>query len=313
MKRPIALMLVALALSAPCAALATPGPVTYIAALSDRDFYSDGAQSPDLVELGRLLFFDKLLSGNRNIACATCHHPTLGTSDNLALPLGEGAKGLGKQRRANASDPLLGRVPRNSQALYLLGAKEYRTMFHDGRLEADADTGWASGFWSPAREQLPAGLDHVLAAQAMFPVISAIEMAGHKGENEIANAVAVDRLAGKDGAWDLLAKRLQNTPGYASAFAVAFDDISEPSDITFVHAANAIAAFETIAFRADNSPFDAYLRSGDRSHLSASANAGMDLFYGKAGCSQCHSGALQTDHEFHAIAMPQIGPGKNDG
>ncbi len=36
----------------------------------------------------------------------------------------------------------------------------------------------------------------------------------------------------------------------------------------------------------------------------------MDLFYGSAGCSTCHSGQFQTDHRFHAIAMPQIGPGK---
>jgi cytochrome c peroxidase len=39
----------------------------------------------------------------------------------------------------------------------------------------------------------------------------------------------------------------------------------------------------------------------------------MWLFYGQAGCSECHSGKFQTDHEFHAVAMPQIGPGKGDG
>ena len=39
----------------------------------------------------------------------------------------------------------------------------------------------------------------------------------------------------------------------------------------------------------------------------------MELFYGKAGCASCHTGTFQTDHDFHAIAMPQIGPGKSDG
>jgi cytochrome c peroxidase len=39
----------------------------------------------------------------------------------------------------------------------------------------------------------------------------------------------------------------------------------------------------------------------------------MSLFYGKAGCAACHTGAFLTDHDFHAIAMPQIGPGKGDG
>ena len=30
-------------------------------------------QNPAQVALGRALFFDKILSGNRDIACATCH------------------------------------------------------------------------------------------------------------------------------------------------------------------------------------------------------------------------------------------------
>jgi cytochrome c peroxidase len=39
----------------------------------------------------------------------------------------------------------------------------------------------------------------------------------------------------------------------------------------------------------------------------------MRLSYGKAGCAACHSGACQADQSYHAIAMPQIGPGKGDG
>ena len=40
---------------------------------------------------------------------------------------------------------------------------------------------------------------------------------------------------------------------------------------------------------------------------------GYQVFVGKGNCSSCHSGALQTDHQFHAIGIPQIGPGKGDG
>lgn len=46
--------------------------------------------------------------------------------------------------------------------------------------------------------------------------------------------------------------------------------------------------------------------------MSGAAKRGMRLFYGKAGCAKCHSGKFMTDHGFHAIAMPQIGPGKGD-
>jgi len=115
------------------------------------------------------------------------------------------------------------------------------------------------------------------------------------------------------GVWDLLARRLGEIPEYVDRFRDAYpEEIRDSGDITFVHAANAIAAFETVAFRADQSRFDRFLR-GDRSALSETERRGMELFYGEAGCASCHSGPLQTDHEFHAIAMPQIGPGKADG
>lgn len=282
-------------------------------AIEDSDFYFDGAVDPAKFELGRSLFFDKILSGNKNIACSTCHHPSQGTSDGLALPLGEGARGFGPERQVGAEQPVLGRVPRNSQALYMLGAREFDSLFHDGRVEPDPQHTWPSGFWSPAREQLPAGLDNALAAQAMFPVTSPIEMAGHKGENPVATAVANDLLGGPEGVWALLARRLQAIPDYVALFRAAYPDIEHAQDITFVHAANAIAAFEASAFRADESPFDLYLRTNDKRSMSLRARRGMDIFYGRGGCSTCHSGKFLTDQQFHAIAMPQIGPGKDDG
>ena len=49
--------------------------------------------------LGRLLFYDKVLSGNRNISCGTCHNHTHAGTDGLSLGVGEGGIGLGPQRR----------------------------------------------------------------------------------------------------------------------------------------------------------------------------------------------------------------------
>ena len=278
------------------------------AALKDSDFLYNGGPSAALAELGRLLFFDPILSGNRNISCGTCHDPMLATGDGLALPIGEGGSGRGKTRRTR--DGVLGRVPRNSQPLFNIGAREYIAMFHDGRLEPDSAHTFRSGYWSPAREHLPAGLDSLLAAQAMFPVLSPVEMAGHKGENAVATAVAEDRPGD---AWDLLAQRLRETPGYVARFTAAFQEVRHAGDITMVHAARALAAFQTVAFRSQGSPFDRYLESGDPAALPPHARRGMALFYGKAGCAACHSGPLLTDHAFHAIAMPQIGPGKGHG
>jgi cytochrome c peroxidase len=263
------------------------------------------------VELGRQLFFDKILSGNLNTSCATCHHVLTDTGDGLSLPVGEGGSGLGVTRNTGlGSDAVHERVPRNAPPVFNLGAAAFTRMFHDGRVEVDLS--FPSGIASPAGVDLPEGLDGVLAAQAMFPVTSATEMAGQAGENPIADAAAIGDLAGVNGVWAQLAQRLQAIPGYVDQFVAVYDDVEVAGDITFVHAANAIAAFEGDAWRATNSPFDRFLR-GERGAMSRSAIRGMRLFYGKANCASCHSGTFQTDMDFHAIAMPQIGPGRGDG
>ncbi|MGB8624375.1 MAG: cytochrome-c peroxidase, partial [Paracoccaceae bacterium] len=95
---------------------------------------------PDMakVKLGRLLFYDPILSGNRNVACATCHHPRFGTSDGLSLGLGDGGIGLGPDRKPDPRNMPEQRVPRNAPGLFNLGAAQFTRMFHDGRLEEDA-------------------------------------------------------------------------------------------------------------------------------------------------------------------------------
>ena len=275
-----------------------------LASLSDEDFREDGRPAADKVALGQLLFFDKVLSGNKNIACATCHHPVANSGDALSLSVGAGGVGLGAERVPGAT--ALERVPRNAPALFNLGARSFTALFHDGRVAVDANQ--PSGFASPAGADLPAGLDNVLAAQAMFPVTSATEMAGQPGENPMGDAAAVGPVP----VWDGLAARLRAIPDYVTRFVAVFDDVDEAGDISFVHAANAIAAFEATGFRADNAPFDRYL-AGDSGAMSPAAQRGYDLFAGAAGCVDCHNGPLLTDQGFHAIAMPQIGPGKGDG
>lgn len=49
-----------------------------------------GPPSPAKAELGRLLFWDPILSGDRDVACATCHDPAKGYSDALATSVGTG-------------------------------------------------------------------------------------------------------------------------------------------------------------------------------------------------------------------------------
>ena len=279
---------------------------SFPSAASTGDFVNGGIPDAAKFQLGRLLFFDKILSGNRNISCATCHHSHLALGDGLSLSLGEGATGLGLTRTpGEVSAGVQERVPRNAPHLFNLGATEFTTLFHDGRVSVDASE--PSGFAAP--ESLPDGLDNVLAAQAMFPVTSATEMAGSPGSNPVADLVAAGDVRG---VWDRLARRVRSVTGYVPLFINVFPDVATPSDITFVHIANAIAEFEAQAWKTTATPFDRYL-DGEPDAMSGAAQRGMRLFYGRARCAQCHSGTFQTDHDFHAIAMPQIGPGKGDG
>lgn len=260
---------------------------------------------PDLnsVELGQLLFYDPILSGNKNISCATCHHPDLGTSDGLSLGIGEGGLGLGPERRLDPENTPEQRIPRNSPGLWNLGATEFTTFFHDGRLEADPTQ--PNGIRTPLGTHMRPGFQSALAAQAMFPVLSPDEMAGHYSENDVSKAVRLGLLTQQGGAWDLIAARVAAIPEYRQRFGV----IAPDAEITFTAIANAIADFIAFEWRADNSPFDRAMRG--EGELPEDAETGMGLFYGKAGCSTCHSGWFQTDHGFHSIAVPQIGPGKS--
>jgi len=271
--------------------------------LSDGDFRPVRGEE---AALGQLLFYDPLLSGNKEVACATCHHPSLGTGDGLSLSLGDGGKGLGLKRVVDSQNLPEQRVPRNAQPLFNLGAKQIRALFHDGRVEVDAAR--ASGLRTPLEDEMIGGFASIISAQTMFPVLSSDEMAGHYSENNISQAVRRGTLTGKNGAWDLIAQRVAKVPQYANDFVAVYPHINRPDDIAFTDVSNAIAVFMELEWRSDTAPFDAVLRG--QGSLSTDAGKGMELFYGAAGCASCHSGALLTDHGFHAMGQPQLGPGK---
>lgn len=260
-------------------------------------------QNAEEVALGRLLFYDPILSGGGQVSCASCHHPAFGTSDALSLGMGDGATGLGPDRRPDPENLPEQRIPRNAQALFNLGATEFTHLFHDGRLEADPAR--PSGLRTPLEDEMVQGFSGALSAQNMFPVLSPDEMAGHYGESDVSTAVRRGMLTGAGGAWDIVARRVAAIPAYRAAFDGV---IGAGTPIRFTDISNALAAFIAWEWRADDSPFDRFLRDG--TPLPEDAATGMALFYGKAGCADCHAGRFQTDHGFHAIAMPQIGPGK---
>jgi parallel beta-helix repeat protein len=95
------------------------------------------------VELGRLLYYDPVLSGDHTQSCATCHHPDLGFSDGRNLSMGFGGEGVGPDRK---------------------GGKEVKRA---------APTTWNAAF---NHKQFWDGRANDLEDQARFPITSADEM-----------------------------------------------------------------------------------------------------------------------------------------
>src|SRR5262245_28389387 len=63
---------------------------------------ADNPGTPEKVALGRLLYFDPVLSGANDISCASCHHPDLGFTDGRGLAMGKGGHGVGPARAGGA-------------------------------------------------------------------------------------------------------------------------------------------------------------------------------------------------------------------
>src|SRR5881227_982322 len=87
-------------------------------------------QAAALVDLGQALMFDKILSGNRDIACATCHLPAQHAADGLSLAIGTGGTGAGPSRTLGPGRQF---VPRSAPSLLNAGLG-LNYLFWDGQI-----------------------------------------------------------------------------------------------------------------------------------------------------------------------------------
>ena len=128
-------------------------------------------------KLGRALFFDPILSGNRDVSCATCHLLRHGTSDGLPFSIGTGGIGVGNERVPAVGRP---QQPRNALDLWNRDNNRVTSMFWDGGVEVLDPVGRV--FRSPLGQLLPTGLDNLMAVQALFPLARIDEMLGDSGD-----------------------------------------------------------------------------------------------------------------------------------
>ncbi len=255
---------------------------------------------PALVQLGQALAFDKVLSGNRDISCMTCHLPVHGTSDGRSLSVGQGATGLGPGR----VHPNGAFIPRNAPALFNLTSLS--SLFWDGRVSRDAQ----GVFHTPAGANLTSDMTRrfefgAVSALALFPVLSRSEMRADAG-NELA-LIPDDR---PDLIWSGLMHRLGQIREYRRMFERAYPG-QRFENMTFAHASNAIAGFLVEKLSFNNSPWDRFLAGSNRALNTVQLEGAKNFM--SARCSICHNGPALTDNQFHNVAVAQLGPGEGDG
>ncbi len=214
-----------------------------LAALGPPPIPADNPQTPEKVELGKMLFFDPRLGGDASIACSSCHEAAQGWafSDDFSRGYPGTVHWRNSQTVVNAA--------------YL------------GKL-----------FW--------AGASRSLEAQAA--------------------SAAKGAVAG-NGESDMMEARLAFIPEYRRLFREVFGDPWP----TIGNAWRAIAAFERTLIH-NNTPFDEYMR-GNKDALTEQQVRGLELFEGKAGCAQCHNGALLTDEKYYNIGVPPAPRWEEDG
>ena len=251
-----------------------------------------------LFVLGRNLFHERGLSGNNNIRCEDCHHPAVMTHDGIPLGLGEGSTGIqaGENVRHQGSSKILAR---NTPALFNL--HNVHVMFWDGRVELDPMTGT---FTTPVplQSHVALTLKSALAAQAIFPMVDHAEMRGQKGSNPIADA------KNEYEAWEMIVEKVLKIPGYKEAFA----EVYPGEKINIGHFGEALAEFQSQAFFFADTPYDRYIK-GDITALTPKQKLGMDVFFNKGKCGDCHHSEHLSALDFDGVGAPQIGPGRQDG
>jgi cytochrome c peroxidase len=255
---------------------------------------------PALVQLGRSLAFDKILSGNRDISCMTCHLPSLATGDFRSLSIGQGATGLGATRIH--PDGVF--IPRNAPPLFNVFALQ--PLFWDGRIFQDE----ASTFHTPAGPAITPAMQRVfelgtVSILPLFPVVNREEMRAANG-NELA-LISDDH---PEQVWEALMKRLGSIPEYRRLFELAYPG-QRFQQMTFAHASNAIGGFFVDQLSFNNSPWDKFLAGNDGAMTPVQLQGAKNFM--SARCSICHNGPALTDNRFHNVAVAQLGPGKGDG
>jgi len=234
------------------------------------------------IKLGKLLFNDKRLSSNGEVACKTCHIKKNAFTDNKKI-----AKGLREGFR-------------NTPTLFNIAYQDW--FFADG----SKDNLWSqtlSSMENPAEQNFTrVELLHLVTNDVVY------QKAYHQiFRDELPNKTELGLFPDKAGpnaklehllAWKQLSKKQRHK-----------------TNIVFTNIGKSIAAF-VATIKAEKSRFDLFVedisKNSKSERLNASEQRGLRLFIqNDSGCMNCHNGPLFSNKSFHNIATGI--PGKDNG
>ena len=247
-----------------------------------------------LANIGRFLWFDPISGLNDDNSCAGCHAPQNGFGDAQPIAIGIDNNGVVGPGRVG---------PRNQRRSPMaINAAFYPRLMWNSRFHAPSGDPFdnSQGFVFPLPEGTSLSyLPHLLTAQAFIPPTERVEAAGFHfpGSSDDIRAEVL--------------RRLNESPVYRELFGRVFAHVREGDPITFDEVGRAIAEFEFTLVFAD-APIDKYAR-GHRNAMTPRQKRGAVLFFGRAGCVQCHavsgnSNEMFSDFRQHVAGIPQVAP-----
>jgi cytochrome c peroxidase len=278
-----------------------------------------------LAELGRSLFFDKILGLRGDNSCAGCHAPQFGFADSQSIAIGVMSNDIVGPNRTG---------PRNQRrSPMLLNTAFYPALMWNTRFSSLSGDPFdnSQGFSFPMPEgltQFPANdpaFKHLLTAQANLPPTELVEMTGFAGtagsptldpifyqfDDGIGHPVPEPDGSGfrNQPIRDRVLTLLNANKQYRKLFGKIFPDVNQGGPINFAMVGAAIAEFEFTLTFAD-APIDRFAR-GKKNAMTPAQKRGAILFFGSAGCVNCHSVSGASNEMFsdflnHNIGVPQI-------
>lgn len=274
---------------------------------------------PMLADLGRNLFFDRILGLHGDNACAGCHSPANGFGDTQSIAIGIQNNGIVGPGRTG---------PRNQRRTpMVINTAFYPKLMWNGRFRSASGDPFdnSAGFGFPLPEGVTKfGPDdprykHLLVAQAHIPPTEQVEVAGFTGaggpfDDGLGHLVPPPDSSGSrnEPIRQAVLRLLNESPGYREAFSRVFPHVASGGQILFEDVGQAITEFElTLVFA--NAPIDRFAR-GERWAMTPAQKRGALLFFSpQAFCSDCHavsgqSNEMFSDFEMTGAGIPQIAP-----